>query len=104
MDVRQIEREYRRILNSRKSLPQKEAMADRLFQKINEAYASLIDERARLQFREEYRAAAETKFAALPSSSPTTQGSLVGRFLDHARTLKEAEAVGEKLNRELGDF
>jgi DnaJ-class molecular chaperone len=98
MDVRQIEREYRRILNSRKSLPQKEAMADRLFQKINEAYASLIDERARLQFREEYRAAAETKFA------PTTQGSLVERFLDHARTLKEAEAVGEKLKRELGDF
>jgi hypothetical protein len=104
MDNRQIEREFRRILNSSKSLPQKEVMADRLCQKINEFYASLADDRARSQFRANYRTLAETKFGSSPSSAPGTQGSLIERMIDHARNLKEAEATREKLNRELGDF
>jgi|SoimicMinimDraft_17_1059745.scaffolds.fasta_scaffold302856_1 hypothetical protein len=102
MDVPQIEREFRRILKSRKSMPQREAMAERLFRKINEFHASLADDRARSRFRADYRALAEAKFVMPPSSADQT--SLVDRFLDHARNLKEVEAIREKLNRELGDF
>jgi hypothetical protein len=104
MDARQVEREYRRILNSRKSMPQKEAMADQLFQKINEFYASLTEEGARSQFRADYRTLVEAKFAPSPNSAPATQAQLIERIIDHARNLKEAEATREKLNRELGDF
>jgi hypothetical protein len=103
MDVPQIEREFRRILKSRKSMPQRDAMAERLFQKISEFHASLADDRARSQFRADYGALAEAKFV-MPSSSAADQTPLVDRILDHARNLKEVEATREKLNRELGDF
>ena len=103
MDVPQIEREFRRVLKSRKSMLQREAMAERLFQKINEFHASLADDRARSQFRADYRSLAEAKFV-MPSSSVADKTPLVDRILDHARNLKEVEATREKLNRELGDF
>jgi hypothetical protein len=104
MDIQQIEREFRRILNSHKSILQKQAMADRLCQKVNEFYASLTDDQARSQFRANYRTFAETGFGSSPSSVPTAQAPLIERIIDHARNLKEAEAKREELNRELGDF
>jgi hypothetical protein len=85
-------------------MPEKEAMTDRLCQKVNEFYASLTDDQARSQFRANYRTLAETKFGSSPASAPTTQAPLIERIVDHARNLKEAEATREKLNRELGDF
>jgi hypothetical protein len=78
MDVPKIEREFRRILKSRKSMPQREVMAERLFQKINEFHASLADDRARSQFRADYRALAEVKLVT-PSSSTADQAPLVER-------------------------
>src|ERR1700745_763148 len=104
MDIPQVEREFRRILNSHKSVLQKQAMADRLCQKINEFYGSLTDDQARSQFRANYRTLVENKFGSSLSSAPAGQAPLIERITDHARNLKEVEATREKLNRELGDF
>ena len=76
VDVPQIDRDFRRILNSRRAMPEMTKMADRLFQKINEFHASLKDEQAKSQFRTDYRTLVETKFPLPPASSPTNQNSV----------------------------
>jgi hypothetical protein len=104
IDLSQIERDIRRILSSHKSTVQRTATADQLFQRINGLHAALTDDRARSQFRADYRALAERLLASPPSPLTGNKARLAERFLDHARNLKEVEATQEKLNRELGDF
>jgi hypothetical protein len=104
IDVMQIERDFIRILNSKRSLIEKTKMVDRLLQKINEYHTSLKDDAARSRFRSEYRTLVETKFPKSSSSAQTNRSRLTELMLDHARNLKEVEATRENLNRELGDF
>ena len=104
MDVKSIERDYRRIMNSRRSMVEMTKSADRLFQKINEFYATIGDEQAKTQFRTDYIRLAEAGAGIPPSRSDTNKSRLNALILDHARNLKAVEATKEKLNSELGDF
>jgi hypothetical protein len=102
IDLSQIEHDIRRILTSHRSIVQRTTTAEQLIQRINGLHASLTDDRARSQFRADYRGLAER---LLGSSTPTgNKARLATLLLDHARNLKEVEAAQEKLNRELGDF
>jgi hypothetical protein len=103
-DIPSIERDFRRILNSRRSMVEMIRMAERLFQKINEFHSTLKDESAKANFRADYTRLAETRFGLSSSRSDTAKSRLTSLILDHARKLKEVEATKEKLNRELGDF
>jgi hypothetical protein len=103
MDNAQIEREFRRVLNSRKSALEMTTMFDRLAHKINDHYASLRDDAVKAKFRAEYRALVETKFP-VPTGSATNKTKLSQLLHDHAGNLESIEKTKEKLNRELGDF
>jgi hypothetical protein len=102
--VMQIERDFSRILNSKRSLIAKTKMVDRLCQKINEHHTSLPDDSARSRFRSEYRTLVETKFPKSTSDAQTNRARLSELILDHACKLKEVEEMQENLNRKLGDF
>ena len=104
MDIPSIEREYRRIMNSRRSTVEMTKMADRLFQKINEFYGTLADESAKTGFRNDYIRLAETGFGLKPTRSDTSKSRLTALMLDHARNLKAVEATKDELSSELGDF
>ena len=79
-------------------------MADRLCQKINDYHALLQNENARVQFRTGYKALIERSFSPPVPRLSTNKSRLIEQMLDHANNLKQVEAIGEKLNRELGDF
>jgi hypothetical protein len=104
VDIAQIEKDLRRILSSRRSIVERTKMADRLCQKVNAYHALLQNENARVQFRTGYKALIERSLS--PPTPPlfTNKSGLIKQMLDHANSLKQVEAIGEKLNRELGDF
>jgi hypothetical protein len=104
MDTPAIEREYRRIMKSRKSMIEMTKMAEGLFQNINAFYGTLKDENAKAHFRGDYTKLAETRFGLTASRTDTNSSRLVDLMLNHARNLKEVEAKTEELNRGLGDF
>ncbi len=79
-------------------------MADSLFRRINEFYASLTDENAKAQFRADCAKLVDTGFGPPSSRTGTSKNKLVSLMLDHARNLKAVESITEKLNRGLGDF
>lgn len=103
-DLTFIERDFRRILTSHRSLVQRTAAAEKLFQRINGLHTSITDERRRAQFRADYKALVERTFGQSPSDGIGSKARVAELFLDHARNLKEAEVAKEKLDRELGDF
>ncbi len=104
MDIPSIEREYRRIVKSRRSMVEMTKMADGLFQRISAFYGTLNDETAKSAFRSAYNRLAETTFGVPPARSDTNSSRLAALMLDHSRNLKEVEATIEKLNEQLGDF
>lgn len=104
MDIESIEREYRRIMKSRRSMVEMTKMADGLFQRISAFFGTLNDETAKSEFRSAYTRPAETRFGVPPSRSDTNSSRLATLMLDHSRNLKEVEATTEKLNEQLGDF
>lgn len=104
MDIESIEREYRRIMKSRRSMVEMTKMADGLFQRISAFFGTLNDETAKSEFRSAYTRLAETRFGVPPSRSDTNSSRLATLMLDHSRNLKEVEATTEKLNEQLGDF
>jgi hypothetical protein len=65
-------------------------MADTLCQKVSEYHALLQDEDAKGQFTVMGRT--------------TVRSRILNQMIDHAKNLEKVEAIGEKLNRELGDF
>jgi hypothetical protein len=103
-DLSLLERDIRRLLNSHRSMSQRTASSEKLFQRVNGLLAAIPDEKTRSQFRAEYRALVERTFGQSPSHGTGNKGRVAELFLDHARNLKEAEATKEKLDRELGDF
>jgi hypothetical protein len=103
MDIAQFENDLRRIMNSRKSIVERTKMADTLCQKVNEYHALLQDENAKVQFRRDYKALIEAKLPAA-TGRITSRSRVLDQMIDHAMNLEKAEAIGEKLNRELGDF
>jgi hypothetical protein len=104
MDMQSIEREYRRIMKSRRSMVKMTQLADGLFQRISAFYGTLNDETAKSEFRNAYTRLAETRFGVPPARSDTNSSRLATLMLDHSRNLKEVEATTEKLNEQLGDF
>ena len=54
MDIESIEREYRRIMKSRRSMVEMTKMADGLFQRISAFFGTLNDETAKSEFRSAY--------------------------------------------------
>ena len=104
IDSTLIERDFRRILSSRRSAADMTKTFDGLSQRINEHYSSLTDNAAKAQFRSEYRTLVQSKFP-LSGGSPThSKFRLIQLLHDHAHGLKDVEDTKEKLNRELGDF
>jgi hypothetical protein len=103
VDISQIEQDLRRILSSRKSIIERSKKADALCQRINEFYGLLQDEEKRIRFRKDYKALVASKMA-VASDRSTSKSRLLGQINDHANNLEKVEAIGEKLNRELGDF
>jgi hypothetical protein len=103
MDIAQIENDLRRILNSRKSIVERTKMADKLCQKVNEYHTLLQDEDAKVRFRKDYKALIEAKLPAAMART-TSRSRVLNQMIDHAKNLEKVEAIGEKLNRELGDF
>jgi hypothetical protein len=103
-DLTLIERDIRRVLNSKRSILYRTGSAEKLFQRINGLHTSIADEPRRAQFRTDYRALVESIFGQSPSDGTGSKARVAELFLDHARNLKEAEATKEKLDRELGDF
>ena len=86
-------------------------MADTLCQKVNEYHALLQDENARVQFRRDYRVQFRRDYKALietklhsATGRTTSRSRVLNQMFDHAKNLEKVEAIGEKLNRELGDF
>jgi uncharacterized membrane protein YgaE (UPF0421/DUF939 family) len=77
--------------------------ADALCQRINEYHRLLQNEEKRIQFRKEYKALIDSKRAVM-SDRVTSKSRLLEQMIDHANNLEKVEAIGEKLNRELGDF
>jgi hypothetical protein len=104
IDSAQIERDFRRILNSRRSGIEMTKMFDRPSRKINEHYSSLKEDAAKARFRSEYRAIVETKFPVPIGDASSNKSRLIQLMLDHAHSLKEVEEAQEKLNHALGDF
>ena len=78
-------------------------MADTLCQKVSEYHALLQDEDAKVQFRRDYKALIETKLPSVMGRT-TVRSRILNQMIDHAKNLEKVEAIGEKLNRELGDF
>ena len=98
-------------MNSRKSIVERTKMADTLCQKVNEYHALLQDENARVQFRRDYRVQFRRDYKALietklhsATGRTTSRSRVLNQMFDHAKNLEKVEAIGEKLNRELGDF
>jgi CheY-like chemotaxis protein len=79
-------------------------MADTLCQKVSEYHALLQDEDAKVQFRRDYKALIETKKLPSVMGRTTVRSRMLNQMIDHAKNLEKVEAIGEKLNRELGDF
>jgi hypothetical protein len=104
IDVPSIEKTYRRILKSRRSMVYKTEMANQLFQNINGFYGALKDGSAKAQFRADYVRLAEMRFGLPTGNSATTNNRLADLMIEHARNLNTVEVATEKLNRELGDF
>jgi hypothetical protein len=102
MDIAKIDNDLRRIMNSRKSIVERTKMADTLCQKVNEYHAVLQDENAK-QFRRDYKALIAAKLA-VATGRTTSRSRVLDRMINHANNLEKVEAIGEKLNRELGDF
>ena len=103
MNIPQIEQDLRHILNSRTSIVERTKKADELCQRINEYHALLQDEKKKIQYRNDYKALVEAK-KSLASDRSTLKSRLLRQMIDHANNLEKVEAIGEKLNRELGDF
>jgi uncharacterized membrane protein YgaE (UPF0421/DUF939 family) len=103
VDMSQIEQDLLRILSSRKSMIERSKKADALCQRINEYHRLLQNEEKRIQFRKEYKALIDSKRAVM-SDRVTSKSRLLEQMIDHANNLEKVEAIGEKLNRELGDF
>ena len=101
-DLSLLERDIRRVLNSKRSIAYRTASAEKLLQGINGLYTAIPDDQTRGQFRAEYRALVERIFGQSPPDGTGTKARVAELFLEQARNLKEAEATKEKLNRELG--
>jgi hypothetical protein len=78
-------------------------MADTLCQKVNEYHALLQDENAKVQLRRDYKTLIEAKLPAA-TGRITSRSRVLDQMIDHAMNLEKVEAIGEKLNREMGDF
>jgi hypothetical protein len=104
IDLTLLEREIRRILNSHRSMVERTAAADKLFQRVSGLHTAIPDTGARAQFRAAYRDLVARMLGQSPSSLSSNKARLAECFLDHARNLKEVEATKEMLDRELGDF
>jgi hypothetical protein len=102
-DLALLERDIRRIVNSHRSMAQRTAASEKLFERVNGLEAAIPDEARRAQFRAEYRGLVERTFGPSANLS-ANKADLAKRFVDHARNLKAVEAAKEQLNRELGDF
>jgi len=103
MDITQIENDLRRIMSSRKSIVERTDKADTFCQKVNEYHALLQDENAKVQFRRDYKTLIDAKLPAA-TGRITSRSRVLDQMIDHAMNLEKAEAIGEKLNRELGNF
>jgi hypothetical protein len=102
-DLILLERDIRRIVNSHRSMAQRTAASEKLFERVTGLDAAISDQARRAQFRADYRALVERTFS--PSANLSANNTrLAERFLSHARNLKDVEAAKEQLNRELGDF
>src|ERR1700744_4535244 len=91
-DLSLLERDIKRIVNSHRSMVQRTAAAEKLFQRVSGLHAAIPDTHARSEFRNAYKDLVARTLSNLSSS----KAQLADRFLDHARNLKEAEAATEK--------
>jgi hypothetical protein len=78
-------------------------MADALCQKVNEYHALLQDENAKVHFRRDYKALIELKLPA-ETGRTANRSRVLDQMIDYAKNLEKVEAIGKKLNSELGDF